>query len=96
MAKCKSKSEQLDLIDTKPKNAKEIEKAARLYMETQGTRIALLAEEVEQKHKVLELVRAAKLQPLEGGVIKFRCDSLTISITPRDELIKVKEDSSER
>ncbi len=87
----KPEGEQLDLIDVHPAKA-------RLYKEYQFTgqkdyrcRLAALKKEVEQKQKVLELVKAAELQPLEGGIIKFEYDGVIISITPRDELVKVKE-----
>ena len=83
--------EQLDLIDIAAKNAKPIIKAARLYKQFQLARLGALKKEIEQKQKVLELVRAADLQPLAGGKIRFEYDGVTISITPRDELVAVKE-----
>ena len=83
--------EQLDLIDVSPKNAKPIIQAARIYKKHQTARIAALNKEIEQKQKILELVKEANLQPLEGGKIKFEYDGVTISIEPRDELVKVKD-----
>ncbi len=90
MAKKKQENQDM-LIDVQPENTKESAKAARLYKERQATRIAALEKEVDAKQKLLQLVKEAKLQPLEGGVIKFTCDGLTISVKPRDELITVKE-----
>ena len=89
--KTKESSEQLDLIDVQPKNAKAIIREARLYKEFQATRQAALADEVAQKQQVLELVKAANLQPIDGGKIKFEYDGVIIFITPRDELITVKD-----
>jgi len=83
--------EQLDLIDVQPENAKTIVHAARLYKKFQAARLTALDKEVEQKRQVLELVKAAKLQPLDGGKIKFEYDGVIISITPRDELVTVKD-----
>jgi len=83
--------EQLDLIDVTPENAKSIIREARLYKKFQAERLAVLKNEIEQKHKVLELVKAAKLQSLDGGKIRFEHDGVIISITPRDELVKIKE-----
>ena len=87
------KEEQLDLIDVHPKNAKPIVEAARLYKKYQAIRLSALKKEVEQKNTVLSLVKDAKLQPLEGGKIRFKYDGVTISVTPRDELVKVKDES---
>ena len=89
--KQKNKEEQLDLIDIQPENSKEIAKVARLYKQAQRERLTALKEELIQKQALLALIRKAHLQQLEGGVIKFKCDTLSISVTPRDELVKVKE-----
>ncbi|KKN73497.1 hypothetical protein LCGC14_0400730 [marine sediment metagenome] len=88
--------EQLDLIDVAPENAKAIIRAARLYKELQATRITALNKEITQKAEVLQLVKAAKLQPLEGGKIKFEYDNVVVSITPRDELVKVSTRQTQR
>lgn len=89
--KTKKNGEQLDLIDVQPENAKAIIRAARLYKEFQAARQTALSKELEQKHWVLKLVKAAKLQPLNGGKIKFEYDTVMVCITPRDELVTVKE-----
>jgi len=93
MGRKKKEQEQLDLIDVKPENAKHIVNAARLYKQYQAARLAALKQEIDQKQTILALVKKAKLQPLEGGVIRFKVDGVTISVTPRDELVKVKEDT---
>ena len=89
--------EQLDLIEISPPNSKEIVSAARAYQNAQAARIKALAKEIEQKQRILALVKEANLQPLADGSIKFSVDSVKISITPRDELVKVnfKEESSD-
>ena len=87
----KETGEQLELIDVGPKDGKEIMAAARLYQKHQAARLKALEKEIEQKTLILELVKKAKLQPLAGGVIKFRLDGMTITIKPRDELVQVKE-----
>ena len=86
---------QLPLIDVEPENMKEILSVAREYKEAVTEWISWLNIEKEKKQKILELVAKAKLTPLENGVIRFKCDGMTISITPRDELVQVKEDSAE-
>jgi hypothetical protein len=85
---------QMDLIDTQPENSKEIIKLARAYQKAKMDRIAALETELDRKGKLLELIHAAKLNPVDG-VIKFTCDGFTITVTPRDELIKVKSAEDE-
>lgn len=91
----KQEGEQQPLIDVGPENMKEIVTVAKLYKKHMTIRQAALMKEIAKKQELLNLVKAAKLKPLEGGVIKFKVDGLTIKITPRDELVQVKEDSPE-
>lgn len=85
--------EQLDLIDVAPENAKKILGVAKRYRAAQTQRLAALESEVAEKQKLLELIKEANLQRLEGGKIQFRCDGLIITVTPRDELVKVKDEN---
>ncbi len=87
----KESGEQLDLIDVAPENAKVIVAAVRVYKRLQTTRLAALAEEVEQKNKVQKLVKEAKLQRLPNGTIKFSYGDVTVIITPKDDLITITE-----
>lgn len=87
--------EQLDLIDVAPKNAKVIIEAARIYNKLMLARKRAGVKEVEQKAEVLRLVREAKLQTLPGGKIKFKYDGYVITVTPRDELVKIVEETNE-
>ena len=81
-----------DLIDVAPENAKPIIRAARLYKKFLRARQEALSQEIKQKAKVLELVRAAELQPIDNtGKLRFEYDGVTISITPRDELVQIKD-----
>ena len=87
--------EQMDLIDVAPEFAKPIIAAAKVYKKASAARQAALAEEVKLKQKVLGLVKQAKIKPNKEGVTKFRYKSIEISITPRDELLKVKDDEGD-
>lgn len=82
--------EQLDLIDVGPENAKAMKRTVRAYKASQAERISWLADEKKHKAKILDLVREEGLQPNEEGIIRFRLNDITITITPRDELVQVK------
>ena len=87
------KEEQMDLIDVQPENAKEIIEAAQLYKKYQTARLNMLQKEVEQKQRVLELMKAAELQPIDtSGKVIFKSNHFIITIQPRDEKITVKEE----
>jgi len=87
----KEKGEQLDLIDVSPENAKPIIKVAREYIKYRDSRMAIQKKEVEHKQDIIELVKAANLAPINGGVIKFEYDGLLISLAPKEMELKVKE-----
>lgn len=88
-------TEQMDLIEVSPKNKKAILKIAGEYKEVQRQRIRFLNEEKDRKQKLLGLIREAKLQPNEEGIIEFRIDGVKIKVTPRDELVQVKEEAED-
>lgn len=97
MAKKEQKisEEQLDLIDVHPENEKEIVAAAKLYRKHLANRQAAGRKEVEQKEKILMLIKEAKLQPLEDGKIRFSSDGFTFTVTPRDFLVQITERTEE-
>lgn len=87
--------EQMDLIDVKPENLNEIKPVAKKYRAAVKRRMKALEDEIQLKGEILELVKAADLKPLDNGVIRFKCDGMTITITPRDMLVKVKDESGD-
>ncbi len=87
--------EQLELIDITPEYAKPILAAGRKYKKALAARQAALAEEIEAKHKIIELVKQAKIAPNAEGITQCRVDGMTIKITPRDELVRVKLDEDD-
>lgn len=89
----KEKGEQLNLIDVLPEKAKPIIAVARRYKKIVTARVDLTAQEVKLKAKIIGLVKAAKITPLEGGVIKFTHKGITVTIKPRDELVQVKDET---
>lgn len=89
--KKKETQEQLDLIDVAPENAKPIIAAARVYKKAQKARLSALKNEIDQKQKVLALIKEAEIKPGEGGKIVFKYDNVLISVTPRDELVRITE-----
>lgn len=78
-----------------PENLKEIKPYAKRYKAAMQRRVEALQEEVEAKQKILSLIKEANLSRLADGSIRFKCDGLLITVTPRDELVKVKDDSDE-
>lgn len=98
MPKTKTKEEtevgeQMVLIDIAPTKAKPIMVEAKIYKRLMLARKKAGEKEVAQKARVLSLIRDAKIRPLEDGVIRFSYDGFTISVTPRDELVKVTEET---
>lgn len=92
----KERVEQIQLIDTTPENKKEILKVARQYKATQSDRVHALAEEKKLKAQLIELIKEAGLKPIDdSGTIRFKIEEVLISITPRDELVQVKEEDAE-
>ncbi len=91
-AKKKPVKGQQDLIDVCPPNIKEIVLHAKRYREHLTTRLAAQKGEEREKQKVKDLVKEAKLQPIEGGIIKFSYDGFTVKLTPRDILVQIEEE----
>lgn len=92
MAKTKDEQgEQKKLFELHGPKAKEIIASARRYKGYQADRIASLADEKAEKKVLLGLIEKAKLQRLEDGKIKCIVDGMTITVTPRDELVQVAE-----
>jgi hypothetical protein len=87
--------EQLDLIDITPENGKAILAIAKDYKKAIAARMRMSEKEVDLKGKLLELIKKENLARLENGSIRFRLDGMIITVTPRDELIKVKEEGEE-
>lgn len=81
--------EQLDLMELGPENAKAIKRAARAYKDAQTQKASWAEDENAQKNKILALVREAGLHANDKGVIQFQLDGIIITITPRDELVRV-------
>lgn len=86
--------EQLDLIDVTPENVKEIKELLHPYKKVQAKRIAALNKELELKDKILSLIKAANLEKLPNGSIKFRCEGMIITLKPTDEKLTIKEEKA--
>lgn len=85
--------EQLDLIsDVRPENEKQIARVALDYRAVRQERVFALESEKQQKAKLLQLIKDANLTPMAGGKIRFHADGLLITVTPRDELVHVKDE----
>lgn len=88
--------EQLDLIDVTPENLKKIIPVARAYRKVVKERVEFTNRETALKTDLLNLIKEAKLKRLPNGNIKFKCDGLTITVTPTDEKISIKEEKDKK
>ena len=82
---------QIPLIDVAPEHSSEIVECAKKYKAAQSKRVEYLNEEKAQKERLLSLIDDENLERLEDGRIRFTVDGYTITVTPRDELVQVKE-----
>lgn len=87
--------EQMDLIDVGPENLKQIKPIAKKYRQAVKERMAAGETEKDLKEQLLAMVKDANLKRLDDGTIRFKVDGMLITVTPRDELIRVKEDDDE-
>jgi hypothetical protein len=87
-------NEQGTLMEIGPKHSKEITAVAKKYKAAQAERLEALGREKDLKEQLLAMVKDENLQPVDGK-IKFRVNGLEITVTPRDELIQVKEETEE-
>jgi tRNA1(Val) A37 N6-methylase TrmN6 len=86
---------QMALIDVAPENIAKIIPVAKKYRLAVRRRMKVQEEEVALKTELLELVKESKAVRLADGSIRFRCEDMTITVTPRDELVKVKDSEEE-
>ena len=84
--------EQMDLIDVAPKKAKPIIAAARILKRFQVARASAQDKENKQKAILLNLIEEANIQRLPDGKIKFTYDGVTLTVTPKQESVSVKEE----
>ncbi len=83
---------QMDLIDVLPKKAKPIIAVARVLKRLQISRASAQEKENKQKAILLNLIEEANIQRLPDGKIKFHYDGITLTVTPKQESVSIKED----
>ena len=88
--------EQLDLIDVAPENLKKIIPVARAYRKVVKERVEFTNRETALKNELLNLIKEAKLKSLSNGKIRFKSEGLTITVTPTDEKISIKEERDKK
>lgn len=84
--------EQMELIDVAPEKAKPIIAAARILKRFQIARASAQEKENKQKAILLNLIEEANIQRLPDGKIKFNYDGITLTVTPRQESVSIKEE----
>lgn len=83
--------EQMQLIDVSHPLAKKLKPLARKYKTAMSERQAALAEEIDYKKKIIETIKAdGTIKPNAEGITAIQFDGMTVTIKPRDELVKVK------
>ena len=78
------------LIDVSPKQSKELIEKGHAYKKAVKQRLLILAEEKNLKAEILEIIKRENLTPVDGK-IKFEVDGMMFTVTPRDELLQIKE-----
>lgn len=96
----KTAGEQLDLLDVTPEYVKPIKAAARRYKKWQKERMSALANEIKARDEIKaalhEIIQKDKtLKPDDDGTFRFSLGDMTVSLKPRDELVKVKFEDDE-
>lgn len=95
MEKQKVDTETGELIDVTPENCKEILSLAKQLQKIQAKRKSLSDDEKVTRHKLIEAVRDAGLQPMENGVFILKINGMTIMVTPKEENVKIQENGDE-
>lgn len=86
--------EQMDLIEVDAENAKVLKRWAKAYKKAQAARMEAGREEQDKKRKLLAAVKEADVQMIDEQW-KLRVDGMIITVKPRDELVRVKEDNED-
>lgn len=84
--------EQMELMDVSPEKAKPIVATGRVLKKLQVARASAQDKENRQKAIFLNLVEEANIQRLPDGKIKFHYDGLTVTVTPKQESVSIKEE----
>lgn len=86
---------QLQLLDVSHPAAKKIQSLARAYKKAVKERMEIGKTEQDLKEKLRAEVKESGMKPDEDGVVTFTCGKVTITVTPRDELVRVKDADAE-
>jgi hypothetical protein len=70
-------------------------KVAIAYKAASKARMEALADEIVKKDDLLSLIHKSGIKPMADNVIRFTISDTKISVTPRDELVKVKLSETE-
>lgn len=95
MAKKKVDTETGELIDVTPENQKAILEFAKQLKRVQAKKKSLADDEKSIRHELIEAVHEAGLQPLENGVIILKINGMTLTVTPKEENVKIQENGDE-
>ena len=88
-------NEQMDLMNTGPDNSSEIAECAREYIRIDHIRESAAEAAKGQLQQLAVLIKDSGLTPIDDDKIVFTIDGITISVTPRDDSIKVKNEGND-
>jgi hypothetical protein len=95
MAKEKVDTETGEMFDITPENQKEILAFAKQLKKVSAKKKSLADDEKVARHELIEAVRSAGLQPMDNGVIILKINGMTITVTPKEENVKIQENGDE-
>ena len=84
-----NQGEQMEIPGIRPENMKELDAQARIYNKAKLARMSAGNKEVEEKQKVFDLIKKAKLKPTAKGKIVYKHEDIGIEVTPTEFKLKV-------
>ena len=89
------KGEQGMLMEVGPEGMEKIRPFVVKCDKAQAARKREWDKVIDAKENIAELVKAENLNPAPNGKITFKCDGVTVVVTPQKDKVEVKEEKEE-